>query len=563
MKLNQITKLLLITGLSTLLPTTTFAFPDTQNHWANKCIDQLAATVGFRGYPDGTFRPNSPVTRAEFAAMILTSFNTRWVKSPRDPLTFKDVPSSHWAYRAITDTSARSWFSGYPDGTFRPSQPITRTEAMVVLRSILDFTAPEEPETMLPKYFDDATEIPNYAQQALADAAIGRIIVNHPDVRKFKPQQNATRAEISASLCQALWFARVLPLEYVARVDDPFDLPPEIGGIGAFTEGLSLTRLGSKYGYMNKQGEIVIEPQFDFAGSFVEGLAIARKDDDIFYINKTGEVAFYPPDFTSGLSNFSEGLVVLRLRETNQNGVIDKQGNLVFQTEHFIRSFSEGLALFTTSDRKHGFVDTTGKVVIAPQPYELSSFYGGRASILKDGEYGFIDQTGNIVIEPQFAEIQPFSEGLAAVKVGEMWGFIDSQGNQVIAPQFDTAQSFSEGLAGVSKDGKWFYINPQGAVAIQGDFRVVEYAQKQAIEPFSGGVAAVRLGERAGFIDQTGKFVIAPQFVDVSSFRDGVAAVNVGGRWTTEVTGINIPPDFPTRATVVGGRWGSILLPIE
>jgi hypothetical protein len=66
-------------------------FSDTQNHWANDCISQLVARNFISGYPDGSFRPNASVTRAEFAALLSKAFaNTPPIRSA---ITFKDVSS--------------------------------------------------------------------------------------------------------------------------------------------------------------------------------------------------------------------------------------------------------------------------------------------------------------------------------------------------------------------------------------------------------------------------------------------------------------------------------------
>ncbi|ESA35825.1 s-layer protein [Leptolyngbya sp. Heron Island J] len=108
---------------------------------------------------------------------------------------------------------------------FRPNNSITRLEALLVLRRATDFTAPE-PEQLLSQYFQDADEIPEYPQQALADVAIGRVVVNYPDVQELRSQLLATRGEIAAFLCQATRRTNVLPLEFVARGPAaPFAIP--------------------------------------------------------------------------------------------------------------------------------------------------------------------------------------------------------------------------------------------------------------------------------------------------------------------------------------------------
>ncbi|MDJ1175687.1 WG repeat-containing protein [Roseofilum capinflatum] len=534
------------------------AFPDTQNYWASDCIERLSSGRGWVGYPDGTFRPNASITRAEFATMMINAFRTHSF-SEREAITFKDVPSSHWAYQTIKRSYELQFFSGYPDRTFRPNQPITRTEAFVVLQSASDFTAPEEIEAFLNQVFDDVEAIPNYAKEAIANAAIGRLILNYPQVRQLRPTEPATRGEMAATFCQVLTISRTLPQAYIAVGEDPFDLPPELGGISEFSEGLAVFRGPNfKMGYMNPQGEIVIPAQYDYASIFEDGIARVRTGSLWQVITPEGKVTLEQNGY---IPQFSEGLVRLG-RSYPYTAIYNRDGEFMFEIDHFIDEFSDGLALVKLQERGgYGFVDRTGAYVIDPQPYEVSSFSEGRAWILQETEpgkprYGFIDKTGKIVIEPVYEEVKAFSEGLAAVKVGGLWGYIDRSGTMVIEPQFQQAQPFSEGLAGVQGDSTWGYINPEGTWMIEGGFHVPEFAQIQPIEPFENGLAIARIGDRAGVKDRQANWVLPVEFVDIAGVSDGLAFVNVGGRWTTEVTGTNIPPDYPRRSVMTGGRWG-------
>ncbi|MDJ1183630.1 WG repeat-containing protein [Roseofilum casamattae] len=539
------------------------AFPDTETYWASECIERLSSGRGWVGYPDGTFRPNNSITRAEFATMMLNAFGT-YSAFERDAIAFKDVPKSHWASHAIERSYQRKFFSGYPDGTFRPDLPITRTEAFIVLQSAADFTAPEETEAFLNQVFDDAETIPNYAREAIANATIGRLIFNYPEVRQLRPREPATRGEMAASFCQVRNISRTLPQAYLAVGDDPFDLPPELGGISPFSEGLAAFRSPDfKVGYMNPEGEIVIPPRYDYASIFINGTARVRTGNLWQVITPEGKVLMEQQEF---IREFSKDL--FRVGHSFSRAVIyNREGELLFKIHHPMEPFSDGLALVKLRNSGgYGFVDRAGAYVIDPQPHEVSSFSEGRAWILQEIEpgvdrYGFIDKTGKIAIEPVYEEVGAFSEGLAAVKVGELWGYIDRSGTTVISPQFKTALPFSEGLAGVEGDGTWGYINPEGTWTIEGGFHVPEFARVDPIEPFQNGLAIVRIGDRAAVTDRLANFVLPPEFVDIGGISDGLAFVNIGGRWTTNVTGRDIPVNYPKRAVRTGGRWGYVKLP--
>ena len=107
-------------------------FPDTPSGWYNKAINAAVQRGITKGYPDGTFRPNAPITRAEFTQMISTIDNKPYGVAP-----FADV-IGHWAERAIGAEYQAGRINGYPDGTFRPDAHITRAEAVVILNKIFD-----------------------------------------------------------------------------------------------------------------------------------------------------------------------------------------------------------------------------------------------------------------------------------------------------------------------------------------------------------------------------------------------------------------------------------------
>ena len=107
-------------------------FTDTESSWYNKAINAVVFRGIMKGYPDGRFRPNAPITRAEFTQMISTIDNKPYGTAP-----FADVPG-HWAERAIGSEYQAKRITGYPDGLFRPDANITRAEAAVILNKIFE-----------------------------------------------------------------------------------------------------------------------------------------------------------------------------------------------------------------------------------------------------------------------------------------------------------------------------------------------------------------------------------------------------------------------------------------
>ncbi|MBD2553325.1 S-layer homology domain-containing protein [Limnothrix sp. FACHB-708] len=179
----------------------TISFPDVPaNHWASDYIRALVSQNILAGFPDGTFRPDAPVTRAEFSAMLRKVYQRGSIRSA---INFVDVPSSHWAYDAIRRAYEMGFVSGYPDGIFLPEQNIPREQVLVALANGLNYQAAAPTEQVLGN-FADSGAISNFARGPIAAATEKRMVVNYPNVSYLNPGRNATRAEVAAFLYQAL-----------------------------------------------------------------------------------------------------------------------------------------------------------------------------------------------------------------------------------------------------------------------------------------------------------------------------------------------------------------------
>ena len=170
------------------------------DYWAKPYIETLAKEEIIKGFPDGSFRPNEPVTRAQFAALIRTAFNR---SKQRTSDVFADVKADHWARTAINHAYTTGFLSGYPDKTFAPEQPIPKVQALVALASGLDLGPIGSVDQVLAQFSDQA-QIPSYARPSVAAATQRQITVNYPQVSQLRPQQQASRADIAAYLYQSL-----------------------------------------------------------------------------------------------------------------------------------------------------------------------------------------------------------------------------------------------------------------------------------------------------------------------------------------------------------------------
>lgn len=185
-------------------------FSDIQNHWARLFIEGLATRGMISGFPDGTFRPDRAMNRAEFAAVLQKAFNQ---PKKRQYVPFVDVPAQFWATPAIQNAYETGFLSGYPGNRFRPEASISRHEVLISLVSGLEIPSDTASalNVSLPELYQDAAQIPSYATEKIKAATAEKIVVNYPNLKQLKPLEAATRAEVVAFIYQALVYLDKVP----------------------------------------------------------------------------------------------------------------------------------------------------------------------------------------------------------------------------------------------------------------------------------------------------------------------------------------------------------------
>ena len=168
--------------------------------WAHPYIDELVKRDAIDGFKDGTFRPNESINRAEFSALLKKAFNP---KQTLEIPIFKDVKEDYWGLQVIHETAKNGFLRGYPDSTFRPTQPISRVQVLVALTSGLGLKNSQNSDQVL-KTYQDADQVPKYAIEKVSAAIEAGIVVNSSKSKSLKPNQNATRAEVAALVYRAL-----------------------------------------------------------------------------------------------------------------------------------------------------------------------------------------------------------------------------------------------------------------------------------------------------------------------------------------------------------------------
>lgn len=239
----------------------------------------------------------------------------------------------------------------------------------------------------------------------------------------------------------------------------------------------------------------------------------------------------------------------LPARQVDDNlwGYIDASGEFAIEPQfNYVFRFSEGLAPVVV-DGQYGYIGPDGDYVIEPQFDHADEFQNGRACVGIDGGsgliYGYIDSSGEYVIDPQFSYAGAFRGELAPVSY---WGpneimYIDRAGNIVTEETYDDATEFyQDGYALVMKNGKYGCIDEEGNYVIPLEQDGIDqfgsaflYRRDLSYDSlkedqfertlFRDGMVPVQSGSKVGYMDETGKWKIEPQFDGGEPFYEGKA----------------------------------------
>jgi hypothetical protein len=205
------------------------------------------------------------------------------------------------------------------------------------------------------------------------------------------------------------------------------DLPSPASGEAV----LLPVEIDGSWGYIDPDGNVIVEPRFEGAWRFSNDLALVKSGGRFGFIERDGRYAI-EPRFEDAW-HFSGGLAPVVLDSTW--AFVDREGRVIEDTLYSIEP-----STLVENQYDHSMLDL----------------------VSVDGRYGFAAADGRPVIDPTFESAWHFSSGLARVKSDGMWGYIDREGTVVVEPRFDLAWDFEHGVAMVEVDGQTAYIDRSG-----------------------------------------------------------------------------------------------------
>ncbi len=258
---------------------------DISGHPFEKQITKLIDLGVVAGFPDGTFKPDQEVTRAQFAKLVAVAFGlttTGYTTS-----TFNDVASDHWALGFIEAVAAKGWVKGYPDGGFKPENNITREEMATLVIRVL---GREEESSKYTEAFVKANDCAQVSEWAFGPVTLAyhvdvQVLTYHSG-RTIDPQTPASRAETAYAVYHAM-------------------MPPTQGGQLIVGMAQEPAKMYPYHNNMAAKNQILTMVHDGWIGIAPEGKGVSQK-------------GIYYPNFAQEVPSLENGLVVI-----NEDGTME------------------------------------------------------------------------------------------------------------------------------------------------------------------------------------------------------------------------------------------------
>ncbi|MGE5474925.1 MAG: S-layer homology domain-containing protein [Ignavibacteriales bacterium] len=176
------------------------SFKDVENHWAKEAVNDMGSRLVIDGVGEDKFKPDSDITRAEFAAIVVRALGLMRKGTGKD--SFKDVRNTDWYFDAVSIAYEYKLVNGYEDGNFEPMDKITREQAMTMIARAIKITGLKiefkdgEVEKLFTEY-EDSEQSSAWAKDSIA-ACVKAGIVSGKSGRTLAPKDEITRAEVAA-----------------------------------------------------------------------------------------------------------------------------------------------------------------------------------------------------------------------------------------------------------------------------------------------------------------------------------------------------------------------------
>lgn len=275
--------------------------------------------------------------------------------------------------------------------------------------------------------------------------------------------------------------------------------------------GFTRVVLNGKWGFIDKNGNEVIKPKYQYIRNFSEDIAAVNQGDKWAFIDKNG----------------------------NEITLFKYIGNYGVYGEDLGLYFSEGMAKVRVGN-KYGFINIFGEEVIPLKYEDASNFEGGLAKVVLNDLVGYIDKDGLEVIPHKYSKILSgdFQYGYARVSSSQGFGFIDKIGNEIIPLKYPTyGFILKSGLFCLGKTLEPIVLNKNGikelcyGIVDRNNTIILPFIYQNIAECFKMDLLVVKLNDKYGLIDFSGKEITPVKYDRIMSFSENIATVKLNDKW--------------------------------
>ena len=293
--------------------------------------------------------------------------------------------------------------------------------------------------------------------------------------------------------------------------------------------------VGDKYGFIDDNGSVVIDPQFDGALDFSEGLCAVKAGDRKGYINKHGDFVIEIETDNTRIHNFVEGHAII-VRD-GKYGFIDTAGQEIIPcTYDAVSNFTNGFSI-VKANGKYGVINDNGDVVVDVrwsylrdpifEVPEKQNLWGWVVSDTVNGEVlsGLIDKNGEMVIPCEYDDFGWFYNDYIRVCKGDKYGLFDRYGHKYVPVEYEGVTSMLNRLFVFQNDTCWMLnINKKDTICM------INQRKEELDFDEESGLFYVG-NEKTGLIDSNGILVIDTIYDNINEFKNGKAAFINNGKW--------------------------------
>ncbi len=285
-------------------------------------------------------------------------------------------------------------------------------------------------------------------------------------------------------------------------------IAPEYDSAGEFRDGRAVVRIESQYSLIDPTGKRIADIPYRVLGEFHQGLLRVQKagrPTAYGFVDRDGRMVVEPQFVNAG--EFSDDPANLNATVIDREWCyFDRTGKVLIRV-----SMGEDLAagdLFVDGRLRvkdgftWGFKDSTGKWAIPPKYNDAKSFKDGLARVQQGDKWIAIDTRGREVPEDKrkIRPLEPPSEGLALAEDNDLLGWIDDRGKPAFPfRKYDEAHRFSDGRARIKLDSRYGFLDPEGSLVIP--------ARYWGASDFDHGLAFVQTDQGSAYIDPAGTVV--------------------------------------------------------